>query len=430
MKDIGVGLIGFGTVGAGVVDGFQRNGELLSKRVGACPVLRGVADLDLKTDRGVAVDRALLTTDAMSLIRSPDVHIVVELVGGTGIAKTFVLEALKAGKTVVTANKALLAEHGREIFGTAREAGVDMYFGASVGGGIPIIRALRDGLVANRIRSIFAILNGTCNYILTRMDRDGAAFADALARAQASGYAEADPTLDINGMDTAHKALILARLAYGLNVQKSGICVEGINGLAADDIAFARDLGYRIKLLAIMKEDGGEVEVRVHPALVPMDHMLASVSGVFNAVMVSGDLVGDTLYYGRGAGREATASTVLSDIADAARDLARGVARGWPVAGPSDDGMSLRPIGEIRTRYYLRVSLLDQPGALAQVAAILGEHGISIASAVQAEQRVGDYVPVVAVTHEAVEEQVRAALARIDALETVGAPTVRIRIEG
>jgi homoserine dehydrogenase len=430
MKAFGVGLIGFGTVGAGVADALIRNGELLASRLGSRVVLRGIADLDLETDRGVKVDRALLTRDAEALVRNPDIRIIVELVGGTGVARKFVLAAIEAGKTVVSANKALLAEHGAEIFGAARARGVDVYFGASVGGGIPIVRSLRDGLIGNRIESVHGILNGTCNYILHRMETEGLPFAAALQAAQAEGFAEADPSLDIDGVDTAHKAALLARLAYGLDVRLADLCIEGIRGLALDDIADVKALGYRIKLLAVVKREGDAVEVRVHPALVPEKHVLASVSGVFNAVMVRGDLVGDTLYYGRGAGRLPTASTVVADIADAVRSLASGTPRGWPVDPAGVALPRLLPIGEVVSRHYLRMSLIDKPGALARVAAALGGHGISIATALQrGETRTGEHVPVVILTQQAREAGLRAALAEIDAMDIVGAPTTRMRIE-
>jgi homoserine dehydrogenase len=430
MKSIGVGLLGFGTVGAGVIAGFQKNGSLLAQRLGVKPVLRRVADLDLTSDRGVDIDPSLLTTDAASVVDDASIQVVVELIGGTGIARALVTRALEQGKAVVTANKALLSEFGEEIFGLAQTRGADLFFGASVGGGIPIIRALRDGLIANRIDGVRGILNGTCNYILKRMEEGGLSFSDALAEAQAAGYAEANPALDIDGIDTAHKACILARLAYGLHVPRSDIVVEGIRDLASEDIRYARDLGYRVKLLAILSREKNAVTVRVHPALVPQGHVLASVSGVFNAVMVKGDLVGETLFYGRGAGRMPTASTVLADIADACRHLSSGGRRGWPTGDMADsDRVRLRPIGELMTRYYLRVMLRDQPGTLSRISAILGKHRISIASVLQKEETDGGHVPLVIVTHQAREEKVRQALADIQALDTVRAPTVAFRIE-
>jgi len=340
MKEIGLGLLGFGMVGAGVVRGLQANGELIGSRLGVRPVLRRIADLDIESDRGVTVDPAILTTDANALIDDPAVEVVIELVGGTGIAKAFVLRALAQGKPVVTANKALLADHGAEIFALAREKQTDIYFGASVGGGIPIIRALREGLLANRIQSIRGILNGTCNYILTEMERAGVPFNTCLADAQALGFAEAEPSLDIDGFDTAHKAVLLASLAYGGTVAMESVYVEGIRNLSSLDIGYARDLGYKVKLLAVIRSDDGAVEIRVHPSLVPAKSMLGSVHGVFNAVLVNGDLTGDTLYYGRGAGADPTASTVLGDVADVVR-----VVHG---AGISKKVARMRPLGVIK----------------------------------------------------------------------------------
>jgi len=428
MKEIGIGLLGFGTVGAGVVDGLRRNGEMLAARLGVKPVLVGVADLDLDTDRGVPLDGDILTDNAESVVDDPRVQVVVELIGGTGAAKSLVKRALDQGKPVVTANKHLLAEHGAEIFALAAKKEADIYFGASVGGGIPIIRALRDGLIANHIDSIYAILNGTCNYILTRMEAEGLSFDHVLKEAQEAGYAEADPGLDIDGLDTAHKAVLLAYLAYGFPVPMDAVHVEGIRGLAETDIEYARDLGYRIKLLAVIRRSEDGVEVGVHPSLVPAEHVLASVSGVYNAVMVYGDMVGQTLYYGRGAGREPTASTVLGDIADAARNLGADLPRSASVSS-SSRGVEIRKAGEIETRYYLRLSLLDKPGVLARIAGALGENGISIASVLQKEPAKGEYVPVVVVTHRGHEKAFASALEQIDSMDIVGGPTARLRIE-
>jgi homoserine dehydrogenase len=429
MKEFGIGLLGFGTVGAGVIEGLQKNGELMARRLGVKPVLRKVADIDLERDRGVKVDRSLLTQDAEAVIKDPSVDVIVELIGGTTIARKFILQALKLGKPVVTANKALLAEFGEEIHRTAKENHTEVYYEASVGGGIPIIKALREGLCANHIESIYGILNGTCNYILTRMEREHLPFDEVLREAQKAGYAEAEPSLDIDGIDTAHKAVVLASLAYGFTIPMSAVHIEGIRGLAAADIAYAGELGYRIKLLAIIKQSAGQAEVRVHPTLVPLNHMLASVSGVFNAVMVKGDVVGDTLYYGRGAGRAATSSAVLSDIADVALNLASGSKQRLPSFVGNGVKGQIRPIGEIGARYYLRLSLLDKPGMLAKVAHILGDHQISIASVMQKEARLGEYVPVIIVTHASTEGNFRAALAEIDRMDVVGAETVRLRIE-
>ena len=428
MQTVGIGLLGFGTVGAGVIEGLLRNGELLAQRLGVRPVLRAVADLDLETDRGVVVDPAILTKDARSVIANPAVDVVVELIGGTGIARTLVREALEAGKPVVTANKKLLAEHGEELYALSKEKGADLYFGASVGGGIPIIRALREGLAGNRIQGIQGILNGTCNYILTQMETEDMPFEAALAEAQANGFAEADPSLDVDGFDTAHKAVILASLAYGVALDLSAVHVEGIRNLVRTDVEYAAQLGYRIKLLAVIRRDGETVEVRVNPSLVPVASMLASVSGVFNAVMVESDLADKTLYYGRGAGRLPTASTVLADIADAARNLAKDSMQRVPALPPTGEMPGMKAMDDVRTCYYLRLSAEDRPGVLAQVAGILGGEGISIESVLQHRADATGHSTIVIVTHEAREAEMNAALTAIDALPAVQGGTVRLRI--
>lgn len=429
MKEIGLGLLGFGTVGAGVVEGLQRNGDLIASRSGVRLVLRKIADLDLERDRGVAVDRSVLTTDAMAVIRDPSIHIIIELIGGVGIARELVTEALKMGKPVVTANKKLLAEYGASLFALADENKVDLRFEASVGGGIPIIQALREGLIANHIPNLYGILNGTCNYILTRMENEGSPFDEVLSDAQNLGFAEAEPSLDIDGHDTAHKAALLASLAYGFPFPLKSVHVEGIRGIASEDIVNAAEIGYRVKLLAIVKKHEKSVSVRVHPALVPRNHMIASVSGVFNAVMVSGDVVGDTLYYGRGAGRLPTASAVLSDVAAVASQLATQSHHHLPAFIPEGDKPAIEPVDAITCRYYLRLSVDDKPGVLARVAKILGDHRISIASMIQKDMPGEGAAEMVMMTHVALEKDCREALAEIDALDVIRAPTVRLRVE-
>lgn len=428
MKEIGLGLLGFGTVGAGVVEALQRNGDLIAARCGVRPVLRRIADLDLERDRGVKVDRSVLTTDARAVVADPQIDIVIELIGGVGIAKELVVRALESGKPVVTANKKLLAEYGRDLFTLAASKGAELAFEASVGGGIPCIRALREGLVANRVTSLSGILNGTCNYILTKMEQEGRAFDDVLHEAQAAGYAEAEPSLDIDGHDTAHKAAVLAMLAYGRPFPMSDVHVEGIRGLAQEDLLYAGELGYRVKLLAMIRDEGRGVGVRVYPALVRRDHLLAQVSGVFNAVLISGDIVGDTLYYGRGAGRLPTASAVLSDVADVAQRLATGPLHARPNPCALNDSIRNAPLEQSSTRSYLRLNVIDRPGVLAKISAVLGRHQISIASMMQKEERRGDVVPVVMLTHEAGEQNCLAALAEIDALDVVKGRTIRIRM--
>ncbi len=429
MKEIGLGLLGFGTVGAGVVEGLQRNGELMASRSGVKMTLRKIADLDLERDRGVAVDPGILTNDAMAVIRDPSIDIIIELIGGVGIARELVVEALKMGKPVVTANKKLLAEHGAALFALADEHKVDLRFEASVAGGIPIIQALREGLIANHIPNLYGILNGTCNYILTRMEAEGLPFDDVLRAAQDAGFAEAEPSLDIDGHDTAHKAALLASLAYGFPVPLSALHVEGIRGIARTDIARAAEMGYRVKLLAVVKKQDHAVSVRVHPALVPVAHMVASVGGVFNAVMVSGDIVGDTLYYGRGAGRLPTASAVLSDLSAVARQLATGSRHHLPAFIPEGEIPAMQPVDDIVCRCYLRMTVQDKPGVLARVAGVLGEHGISIATMIQQDVADEGMAEMIMTTHLARERAYREAIAVIDRLDIAGAPTVRLRIE-
>jgi homoserine dehydrogenase len=430
MKQIGVGILGFGTVGAGVADGLLKHREVMANRLGVDIVLKKIADLDITTDRGVAVPEGTLTTDAKAVVADPDISIVVETIGGTGIAKTLVLAALEAGKCVVTANKKLLAEHGREIFDTAARKNADIYFGASVGGGIPIIRVLREGLAGNCIESIHGILNGTCNYILTRMEREGLPFDEVLKDAQRLGYAEADPSLDIDGFDTAHKACILAALAFGFQPSVEQVRVEGIRSLAGEDVKYAADFGYRIKLLACVSREGDEVEVGVHPTLVPMSHMLSGVNDAFNAVMVKGDMSDYTMYYGRGAGRAPTASTVVGDIGDIARNLAHGetrYARAVPTYG--DGSVKLRPAGEIRSKFYIRFQVADRPGAFGTIASILGKRDVSISAASQKAGGDGSSsVPVVVLTHSAKAADLDAALKEIRESGVIAGEPVSLRI--
>ena len=431
MKEVGVGILGFGTVGAGVAEGLLRNRKVMAERLGVDIVLKKIADLDITTDRGVAIDPDVLTTDAQSVIADPAVNIVVETIGGSGIAKTFVLAALNAGKAVVTANKKLLAECGKEIFDTAKQNDVDIYFGASVGGGIPIIRAVREGLAGNEIQQIHGILNGTCNYILTRMENEGKPFDEILADAQKLGYAEANPSLDIDGFDTAHKACILSALAYGFQPSLDQVQVEGIRNLDARDVKYAADFGCRIKLLAVVAKHGDDVEVGVYPTLVPFDHMLASVNGVFNAAMVRGDMVGDTMFYGRGAGRLPTASTVVGDIGDIARNMVHGEVRYARAVPTYGEGVTkLRAPGDIVSRYYLRFGVADRAGAFGTIATILGRHGVSISAAAQksADVDAGGFVPVVCLTHPASAKAIEAALGEISESGVISGNPVRLRM--
>lgn len=428
MKSVGVGILGFGTVGAGVVEGLLHNGELLAQRLGVDPVLKGVADLDIETNRGVDVPAGILTTDARALIDREDVDVVVELIGGTGIARTFVEQALRAGKPVVTANKKLLAEHGEALYALSREKNADLYFGASVGGGIPVIRALREGLVGNRIIAMQGILNGTCNYILTRMEREGLPFETVLGDAQHHGFAEADPSLDIDGFDTAHKAVILASLAYGKAFDLQNVYVEGIRDLTREDVAQSAALGYRIKLLAVIRRDGEEIEIRVAPTLVPQSSLLAAVNGVFNAVKVESDMADQTMYYGRGAGRLPTASTVLADIADAARNLTMDANLRIAPIPSTGESLGIKDITKSCCRYYLRVSVEDNPGVLAQITGVFAKSKISIESFLQKRSNAQGYADLVILTHEALESEMNDALEAINALDFVTDPAVRLRV--
>jgi homoserine dehydrogenase len=429
MKQIGVGILGFGTVGAGVAEGLLKHRDVMAERLGVDIALKKIADLDITTDRGIMLPEGLLTTDAQEVLSHPDVQIVVETIGGTGVAKTFVLDALSKGKSVVTANKKLLAEYGREIFDAAAENNVDLYFGASVGGGIPIIRVMREALAGNDIESIDGILNGTCNYILTRMENEGLPFDAVLADAQKLGYAEADPSLDIDGFDTAHKACILASLAYGFQPRLSDVHVEGIRTLSGQDVRYAADFGCRIKLLARVAREGDDVTVAVAPTLVPLTHMLANVNDAFNAAWVKGDMSDYTMYYGRGAGRAPTASTVIGDIGDIARNLAQGQTRyrrGVPTYG--EGRVRLKPAGEVRSCFYVRFAVADRPGAFGSIATVLGRHGVSISAASQKAQGDDGYVPVVMLTHEAKTADLEAALDEIAQSGVVSGCPVKLRM--
>ncbi|RKX36558.1 MAG: homoserine dehydrogenase [Verrucomicrobia bacterium] len=366
----------------------------------------------------------------MSVITDDGIDLIVELIGGTTIARTFTLETLKQGKPVVTANKALLAEHGAELYKAAQENNTGIYYEAAVGGGIPILRSQRDGLVGNRIESIYGILNGTCNYILTRMEREGLPFDGILADAQKLGYAETPPDLDIDGIDTAHKTVILASMAYGAPVPMAACPTQGIRGLSDQEISNADELGYRIKLLAIIKDNAGEVELSVEPALVPKTHMIASVDDAFNAVFVKGDIVDDTMYYGRGAGRLPTGSAVIGDIMEAAADKLHGV--GTPVSVTmmlQRDGLKYCSPANIEKRCYIRLSLLDKPGSMGKVMEILGRHHISIASVVQKERHEEGCAPVVVLTHKAKEAEFVAAIDEINGLDVSGCEPIRMRLE-
>ncbi len=431
MKEIKIGLIGFGTVGTGVVRILQGNAPLIEQRLGGTIRLHRIADIDLGRDRGVQVSREILTANAEAVLDDPEIAIVMELMGGIEPARTFILRAMKSGKHVVTANKALLALHGAEIFAAAQEYGVRIGFEASVGGGIPIIRSLREGLVANRIISIFGILNGTSNYILSRMTQEKKGFREVLKDAQRLGYAEADPTLDVEGIDAAHKLAILAALAFGVRVDLNDIFVEGISDITPLDIQYSSEFGYRIKLLAIGKEDGGKVELRVHPTMLPAHHLLSTVDGVYNAVYISGDAVGPTMFYGQGAGGLPTGSAVVSDLVDLCRDIIKGIkGGGFMLPLPSSQEGAIKAIDEVVTPYYLRFTALDRPGVLSTISGILGDHEIGIASVIQKGRKVKEAVPIVMMTHEAKERNIHHALSEINKLDIIRAKTTLIRVEG
>jgi homoserine dehydrogenase len=432
MDPVKVGLLGFGTIGAGVVKAFQCNGELLARRLGRSVELVRIADLDITSPRPVQVDRSLLTTDASAVIDDPTIGIVIELIGGYEPARSFVLRAIANGKHVVTANKALLALHGEEIFRAAEQAGVDVMFEAAVGGGIPIISAIKENLCVNRFESVFGILNGTCNYILTRMTDEGADFGKVLADAQAKGYAEADPTFDVEGIDTAHKLALLCSLCFGTRVDFKSIYTEGITRITALDIEYAREFGYKFKLLAIGKRVNGQIEARVHPTMLPLDHPLAKVDGVFNGVRLVGDCVGPVMLYGYGAGMDATASAVMGDVMAIVRNLGVGKGIRTPAMGCPQAAVEQLPVKsmeELVSSYYLRVFVKDQPGVLAQIAGALGRYRISIESMIQPHRHEADAVPILLMTHEAVERDIRAALAEIDQLDAARSQSLFVRIE-
>jgi len=433
MKPINVGLLGIGTVGGGTWDVLSRNAGEIRRRAGRAIRITRVADKDVKKARRLVDGKAQVCGNARAVVRDPDIDIVVELIGGTGIAKDLVLEAIANGKHVVTANKALLAKHGNRIFAAAQKKGVMVAFEASVGGGIPIIKALREGLAANRIEWIAGIINGTSNFILSEMRDKGLPFAQVLAEAQARGYAEADPTFDIEGVDAAHKLTILSALAFGIPMQFARAYTEGISKLTQADIGYAEELGYRIKLLGITRRAKKGIELRVHPTLVPARRLIANVEGVMNAILVKGDAVGATLYYGAGAGSQPTASAVVADLVDVTRLITADPEHRVPHLAFQPDQLSATPIlpmGEVETSYYLRLRVLDRPGVLARITRILADSKISIEAMVQKEPPAGEKrVDIVMLTHLALENNVDAALRRIERLPTVLGKVTRIRLE-
>jgi homoserine dehydrogenase len=433
MNEINIGLIGFGTVGSGVIKVLEENKDVLDARVGIPLRVKRIADLDIESDRGVAVDRSVLTTDVRQILDDPDISIVLELMGGCDPARSFIVEALQRGKHVVTANKALLAEHGQEVFSAARAAGTDIAFEAAVAGGIPILRSLREGLVANRFEKVMAILNGTSNFILTAMhESPGVSFQEVLQQAQDLGYAEADPTLDVEGIDAAHKLVIMLRLTHGIRVSVGDIFVQGIRGIDPFDIRMAKEFSYKVKLLAIVITHGEDVEARLHPTMIPEHHPLARVDGVFNGIYLRGDMVGEQLFYGRGAGQECTASAVVGDVVELARNLLKGRACRIPPLGYPENWKAaggVMDMNRIFTNYYLRVQARDRPGVLSKISGIMSEHNISIHSVMQKGRDKSKTVPVVFLTHQAREADLREACRKIGELDEVQAVPTVLRIE-
>ncbi len=433
MKPLRVGLLGIGTVGSGTFEVLARNQEEIRRRAGCAIEIAMVADLDTARAESVVKGRARVVADAAAVVADPDIDVVVELIGGYGIAKKLVLEAIRQGKHVVTANKALLAVHGTEIFAAARERGVTVAFEAAVAGGIPIIKALREGLTANRIEWVAGIINGTTNFILSEMRAKGLDFATVLKEAQRLGYAEADPTFDIEGVDAAHKATILSAIAFGVPVQFDKAHVEGITALQAADIRYAEQLGYRIKLLGIARRRERGIELRVHPTLIPSTRLIANVEGAMNAVVVKADAVGTTLYYGKGAGSEPTASAVIADLVDIARLQSADPGHRVPHLAFQPGSLAdtpILPISEVVTAYYLRLVVADKAGVLARITGILAEHDISIDAVLQRESAEGEkQTDLIILTHDTVEGRMAAALAQMQALPTVLAPIVKLRKE-
>jgi len=433
LKPINVGLLGIGTVGGGTFTVLRRNQEEITRRAGRAIVLKMIADKDLKKARKLAGKSAVVTADAWEVVNHPDIDIVVELIGGTTAAKQFILKAIQNGKHVVTANKALLAKHGNEIFAAAHKHGVMVAFEAAVAGGVPIIKALREGLTANRVEWIAGIINGTSNYILSEMRNTGASFSDALKQAQALGYAEADPTFDIEGIDAAHKLTILAAISFGIPMQFDKAYTEGISRLTREDIRYAEELGYRIKLLGITKRTPKGIELRVHPTLIPARRLIANVEGVMNAVLVKGDAVGATMYYGAGAGAEPTASAVVADLVDVTRMHTADRQHRVPHLAFQPDALTdtpILPIAEVQTSYYLRLRAFDKPGVLADVTRILADSEISIDAMLQKEPSEGEeQVDIIMLTHETVEKRINAAIRKIEKLSTISGKVVRIRLE-
>ncbi len=433
MQSVKIGILGLGTVGSGTVNVLTRNSREISRRAGRDIEISRAADRDLDNPKNCDTSAIELSEDAFEIINDPDIQIVVELIGGTGVAKDLVMQAIENGKHVVTANKALIAMHGNELFELAQQKGVTIAFEAAVAGGIPIIKAMREGLAGNRIEWLAGIINGTGNFILTEMREKGRDFADVLAEAQALGYAEADPTFDIEGIDAAHKLTIMASIAFGIPLQFYKCYTEGISKISQEDVQNAAELGYRIKHLGIAKKTASGVELRVHPTLIPQRRLIANVNGVMNAVVVKGDAVGPTLYYGAGAGSEATASAVVADIVDIVRALTTDPENRVPHLAFQPDALKDTPIlsmSEVVTSYYLRIHTLDKPGVLADITRILSEQGINIEAILQKQPEEHEgMVPIIMLTQAVIEKNMDQAIAQIEALDTVPDSIMRIRME-
>lgn len=429
MKQINVGLIGFGNVGSGLVKVLRDKQSLLKQKTGVKIVLKKICDKDISSKRIVSINKKILTTNPKEIFNDPQIDIVVELIGGIHPAKEYVVEALNKGKYVITANKALLAEEGNQLFALAKEHQKSIYFEASIGGGIPLIKSIREGLVANKFLSIFGIVNSTANFILSQMASNNATFDEALKRAKTRGFAEDNPALDVEGIDSAHKLILLVYLCFGRLVHLEDVFVEGISRISLADVSYARQMGFSIKLLAIAKKINDELEVRVHPTLIPDEHLLSSVNGIFNAIYVSCDLVGNLLFYGPGAGRMSAASAVVSNLVELTQDIKAGLFK--PTLEIINDASikKVRKISEIESRYYIRFMAIDKPGVLAKISGLLGKHGISIASVTQKERQKQKVVPIVMITHEAKEKDLRSALDSIDRMEVVRGKAVAIRME-
>lgn len=429
MKRINAGLIGFGNVGSGVIKILRERKSFLAERIGLEINIKKICDKDTSSKRNVSVDKGLLTKDAREIIDDPQIDILIELMGGIQPAKQYITEALKKGKNIVTANKALLAEEGQELFALAADRGKNIYFEASVGAGIPIIKSLREGLVANRFNSIFGIVNGTSNFVLSRMSGNNCTFSQALNEAKMKGFAEKDPSLDMEGIDSAHKLILLTYICFGRFVNLNNVFVEGISRISLADVNYAKELGFEIKLLAIAKKEGSDLEVRVHPTLLPKKHLLSSVGGVDNAIYVSSDLAGNLLFYGPGAGQSCAASAVVADLVDLSHNIKAGLFRPTLNIVQDKEIKRVRKTDEFESKYYIRFMALDQPGVLAKISGVLAKFGISIASVTQVERRKAQIVPIVMLIHLAKEKNVHSALSGIDRLGLIKEKSVAIRIE-